>query len=277
MFSGFDMARVIAFANQKGGVGKTTLSMQAAFYYALKKKKRVLFIDMDKQANSTRLLLGPEDQLDPADTKSYQLFEPDLEDLVVHETKRGIDLIGATLDHQTVMDQVLAVDDDILVQGKTIQLPQERINLLREAYDYIILDCQPELATALVASLIAADYVVSPLKLSGLAMDGLTDMSKTLARIKENWNENVTFLGLVINDFDKTGNQKRSVKAVREILKDDVFKTILQHRSPYDMAMTGGEGVPIWEIKNGKAAAEEMASLFKELDQRIKKAEEARA
>lgn len=270
------MAKVIAFANQKGGVGKTTLSVQAALYFSLKKKKKVLFIDMDNtQANSTRLLLGTSDQLDDADTRSYQLFDLNLEDLVVHETKRGIDLIGASLSHQTVMSQILAVDDDILVQGKTIQLPQQRINLLREAYDYIILDCQPTLSPALLATLIAADYVVSPLKLSGLAMDGLTDMSKTLARIKERWNPNIHFLGLVVNDFDRSANQKRSIEAVRKTLKDEVFKTQLCHRSPYDMAMTGGEAVPIWEIKNGKVAAEEMENLFKELDQRIRKAEKA--
>lgn len=268
------MARIIAFANQKGGVGKTTLSMQAAFHYALKKKKRVLFIDMDKQANSTRLLLGHDDHLSEDDTKSYQLLQPELDNLTVHETRRGIDLIGATLEHQKVMDQLLA---DTNAVENIIRLPQERLEMLDEAYDYIILDCPPEQSVALIASLIAADYVVCPLRLSGVAMDGLTDMTKTIGWVTENGNPNVTFLGLVINDFDRSGNQKRSIKAVRDIMPDLVFKTELHHRSPYDMAMTGGEGLPIWEIKNGKSASEEMSKLFKELDTRIKNAEKERA
>lgn len=265
------MARIIAFANQKGGVGKTMLSVQAAFYYALKKKKSVLFVDMDTQANSTRLLLGTEGVLTDEETKSYQLLEEDLAEITVHETQhKGLDLIGATLQHGKVMDMLLT--DQIGVKD-ILQRLRARLELLTPHYDYIILDCPPAQSVGLVSSLIAADYVVCPLRLSGVAMDGLAQMTQTIVWAKEHGNPDVEFVGLVINDYDMSGNQKNSIREIRKVMGDEVFKAELRHRSPYDMAMTGGTGIPIWNIKNGKAAAEEMKKLFVELDQRIAKFE----
>ena len=237
------MGTVIAFANQKGGVGKSTLTVQAAFYFATKEKKKVLVVDIDSQGNTTESLT----QGQPYEgTSSAALFEPNLEELSIQDTPYKIDLIGSEQNSNEAI----------------------HIKALKEEYDYIIVDCPPSLGRKLLGGLIVADYVVCPIKLSGYAIGGVSGMVKTIHAVHENYNPNLKFLGVVVNEYDDSA----SAKATLEFLKNEtdcvVFDSKLHHRAPIDAATT--MGIPVSEIRNGKRSFEELEHLFKELLNRIK-------
>ena len=124
------MTTVISFANQKGGVGKTTFSCQLAYYLRLKKRKKVLLIDMDAQGNSTGTLLG-EDAFDC--TNSEELFEDELKNVRIQKTPRGIDIIGTQPTAQ-------AYDVEALPLEKVMN-PQANLANILPNYDFVIIDC----------------------------------------------------------------------------------------------------------------------------------------
>lgn len=252
------MGHIIAFANQKGGVGKSTMTVQGAFYYALKKGKKVLVVDMDAQANSTSTLLCG-DEL--TSSRSEELFNKDLPDLRIQKTKfKGIDLIGSSLTDDAGYD----------AEALPIQLagnPSEHLDKLRDRYDYIFLDCPPSLGRRLLSALLAADFVVSPVKLSGYAVEGLSRLFTTMLSVKQQFRPQLQILGIVINEFDGSVAHKKALQDVTDALDESfVFKAMLRHRSPVD---TASHGLPVWKVRNGQKAAEEFADIFDELAEKI--------
>ena len=252
------MGQIIAFANQKGGVGKSTMTVQGAFYYALKKKKKVLVVDMDAQANSTSTLLG-DDEL--TSTTSERLFEENLDEISMQTTESGIDLIGSNLvDNEGYDAEALPIE----VAGN----PAKHLETLRDKYDYIFLDCPPSLGRRLLSALLAADFVVSPVKLSGYAVEGLDRLFTTMISVKTQFNPKLQILGIIINDFDGSVAHQKALQEVREALDPSfVFEAKLHHRPPVDLA---SRGAPVWKIRNGQRAAEEIAAIFEELDRKIR-------
>lgn len=246
------MAAIIAFANQKGGVGKSTMTVQGAFYFALKKHKKVLVIDMDAQANSTSTLLAG-DEL--TSTKSEELFKEDLE-IQVQKTKSGVYLIGSSLTGNE------GYDAESLPMEAAAN-PALNIAKIRDDFDYILLDCPPALGRRLISALFAADCVVSPVKLSGYAVEGLSRLFNTMLSIKETYRPELKILGVIVNEFDGSATHKRALQDVKNALGEDlVFKSILRHRPPID---TASHGLPVWEVRNGQVAAKEIQDIFKEL------------
>ena len=255
------MCRIIAIANQKGGVGKTTLTVQAAFYFALKEKKRVLIVDMDAQANATATVLGRRTEL--TSTRSEELFERDLPEIKIQKTSFGFDIIGSSL-----------VDDDgydaEALPVEMAAMPSVHIETLRDQYDYILIDCPPSLGRRLLSALLAADYVVLPVKLSGYAVDGLERLFRTLVRIKQRFNPEMEILGAIINDYDGSASHRSALEEVQAELPNLVFDNFLHHRSPIDNA---SRGEPIWKVRNGQRAAEEFEMIFKEMKTKMSQIE----
>lgn len=251
------MAQIIAFANQKGGVGKSTMTVQGAFYYALKQGKKVLVVDMDAQANSTSSLLQGKEL---TSTHSEELFDPEAK-VQVQTTESGIDLIGSSLTDDAGYD---AESLPMEMAGN----PALHLEELRDKYDYILIDCPPALGRRLLSALLSADFVVSPVKLSGYAVEGLGRLFSTMISIKESFKPNLKILGVVINEFDGSAAHQESLNAVKEALGEDlVFESILRHRPPIDSA---SYGKPIWKVRNGQAAAREIAAIFDELTEKLK-------
>lgn len=256
------MGQIIAFANQKGGVGKSTMTVQGAFYYALRKGKKVLVVDMDAQANTTSTLLG-ENEL--TSTHSEKLFEESLEELSIQTTEFGIDLIGSSLTDDSGYDaEALPLE----LAGN----PAKHLRKLRDRYDFIFLDCPPSLGRRLLSALLAADFVVSPVKLSGYAVSGLERLVTTMINVREQFNPHLQLLGLIINEFDGSVAHRKALQEVRDALDPSfVFDAMLNHRPPID---TASRGAPVWRIRNGQRAAEEIAAIFDELEMKINKAQQ---
>lgn len=247
----------IAFANQKGGVGKSTICTQLAFYLAEHDKKKVLVVDMDAQGNSTSTLTHGEE---PTGTLANELFREEAFELHPMTTEYGIDLIGSRKNDREGYD-VEALPLDL------VGLARQHLESIWDNYDYLLIDCPPSLGRKLLAALLAVKYVVSPIKLSGYAVDGLAGLFETLYDIKQSFNDELEILGAIVNEYDKSAAHNVSLANVREAIPDLVFDNLLQHRSPIDTATMLGQ--PIWKTRNGKAAAQEFAAVFEELKAKI--------
>ncbi|MBR7889844.1 ParA family protein [Marinomonas sp. A79] len=259
------MAKVISFANQKGGVGKSTICIQMAFYLSIKKKKKVLVIDMDGQGNtSSRLAPRVEDAdylFTPilSGTKTADLFGDHVGEIEVLKCPSGMDLIHATK------------NDPDLFEIETVQLdqamnPAKHLEELFLNYDYVLIDCPPSLGRKLVAALVMSTHVVCPVKLSGFAVDGVEGLLNTIIGIKEGYNSYLEILGIVINDMDRSINQERAFKELEDSIPDLLFKNKIMHRPPLDSAIT--EGIPVWELRYGHVAAKEVEAVLQEILER---------
>lgn len=257
------MATIIAFANQKGGVGKTTLTVQGAFYLSLILKKKVLVVDMDAQGNSTQTILGRGTPLTCTLTKD--LFEPNHK-VEMQKSEDGIYVIGSSIDDESGYGTET-------LDGSTCEYVRDYIWDIAENsdFDYILIDTPPSMGNRLFASLLLADYVVCPIRLSGYAGDGVKRLLRNILGIQTKFNDNLRILGFLVNEFDGSVSQEKAIQKLNEAfeeagLKNAVFKTRLRHRPPIDQA---SEGLPIWMARNGRKAAEEIYGVYAEIFSRI--------
>lgn len=260
------MAKVISYANQKGGVGKSTLCIQTAFYLSMKLSKKVLVVDMDGQGN-TSSRLAPRKTLEDGSfeailsgTKSAELFQDNLERIEVLKCPSGVDLIHTPKNDPDLFEMEAVPLDQAMN-------PSRNLAELIEQYDYVLIDCPPSLGRKLVAALLMSTHVVCPVKLSGFAVDGVEGLLRTIIGIREVYNNDLEILGIIINDMDRSVNHDRSLKMLESSVPDLIFKNKIMHRPPLDTAIT--EGIPVWELRYGHVAAREVESVLDELLEKV--------
>ncbi|UCG00029.1 MAG: ParA family protein [Spirochaetaceae bacterium] len=211
------MGKIVVFANQKGGVGKTTTAVNLGAYLA-EASKRVLLIDFDPQANSSSSL-----GIDGRGRGIYELLIGSIQPRdVVQETKvPGLFIIASSI-HLTG-----ATVELINMPGREYLL-KKAIEELRGDFDYLFIDCPPSLGLLTVNGLVAADAVIIPLQCEYFAMEGLSKLLKTIQRVQQKLNPGLKIGGILFTMFDsRTRLANEVVKEVSSYFKENVFTTII--------------------------------------------------
>ena len=250
------MAKVIAFSNQKGGVGKTTTCVNLAAYTA-RAGKRVLVVDMDPQGNASSAL----GFFERNDQKSvYEVLVGDIEAAgAVKKTEtEGLDIITSSGDlagAELELAQVMIGRERVL---------DEKIEAVKEGYDFVFIDCPPSLGLLTVNSLAAADGVVVPIQCEYFALEGLSQMMNTIKLVKKFLRPAIEVEGVVITLYD--GRAKLSKGVVGEIEKvfgDKVYLTKIPRNVRLAEAPSYGKPVSDYDPKcAGAQAYEKLAEEF---------------
>lgn len=213
--------KIIAVANQKGGVGKTTTAINLATAMAAVGKK-VLVIDMDPQGNASTGL-GIEREQRKTTMYEVILNEASLDEAIMDTKIPGLDLITSTVDLSGAEVELMEQKD------RTFRLKDAMEEAgLAERYDFIIIDCPPSLSILTLNSLVAATSVLVPLQCEFFALEGLSLLLRTIERIKINFNPDLEIHGILLTMFDKRNNLSGQVaEDVRNYLGSKVFETMI--------------------------------------------------
>jgi chromosome partitioning protein len=228
------MARIIAVANQKGGVGKTTTSVNLAAALAAT-PQRVLLVDLDAQGNATMGSGVDKRELDTS-TCDVLLEERSAVDVIV-PTPEGFDLLPGNID-------LTAAEIELMDGADREQRLKRALDPLRECYDFIIIDCPPALSLLTLNALTAADSVLVPMQCEYYALEGLTALVQTIDALKGRLNPALEIEGVLRTMFDVRNNLANAVSAeLVEHFGDKVFRTIVPRNVRLAEAPSHGQSI----------------------------------
>ncbi len=252
------MGRIIAVANQKGGVGKTTTAINLSACLA-EKEQKVLVIDIDPQGNTSSGLGIDKNNVENT-VYELMLGEAELKDCIMVEVYPNLSVLPSNVNLAGAEIELIGLENQQFIL-------KTQIDKIRYEYDFIIIDCPPSLNTLTVNAMTAADTVLVPIQCEYYALEGLSQLMHTIDLVKQRLNPNLEIEGVVFTMYDaRTNLSLQVVENVKETLTNTIYKTIIPRNVRLAEAPSHGMPINIYDSKS--AGAEGYRDLADEVIER---------
>ncbi len=249
------MGRIIAIANQKGGVGKTTTAINLSACLADKGKK-VLAVDMDPQGNMTSGL-GLDKEFLEKTVYDMIIGESDIEEVLQKETMENLDVLPTNIDLSAAEIELIDVENKEFIVRNSIKK-------IRDNYDFFIIDCPPSLSMLTINAMTTADSVLVPIQCEYYALEGLSQLIHTVELVKDRLNPDLEIEGVVFTMYDaRTNLSLQVVENVKDNLQQNIYKTIIPRN--IRLAEAPSYGMPINQYDPKSAGSESYMRLADEV------------
>lgn len=249
------MGRIIAIANQKGGVGKTTTAINLSACLA-EKGKKVLAVDMDPQGNMTSGLGLDKNSVE---NTIYDLIigEAEIEQVIEKEILENLDIIPTSID-------LSGAEIELIDEENKEYIVRNAVSKVKDDYDYIIIDCPPSLSMLTINAMTTADSVLVPIQCEYYALEGLSQLIHTVELVRDRLNENLRIEGVVFTMYDaRTNLSLQVVENVKDNLQQNIYKTIIPRN--IRLAEAPSYGMPINHYDSKSAGSESYRRLADEV------------
>lgn len=241
------MGKIIAIANQKGGVGKTTTSINLSAALAAQGKK-VLIIDTDPQGNATSGFGVEKNELDNT-VYELMLGECTIKECILSEVIPNLDMLPTNVNLAAI--EIETID----VENKEYILKNE-LDWIKDKYDFILIDCPPSLSMLTVNAMSAADSVLVPIQCEYYALEGLSQLIHTINLVKSRLNEDLEMEGVVFTMYDsRTNLSAEVVENVKENLDEKIFDTVIPRNIRLAEAPSFGQPITMYDPKSAGAVS----------------------
>lgn len=252
--------KIISIANRKGGVGKTTTTINIATALSAIEKK-VLVIDFDPQGNATTSM-GIAKQKGQYSSYDVLINNCDVRDAIIHTDLPRFDMIPSSPD-------LAAAEIELVDVEKREYVLRKALRNLGSLYDYVLIDCPPSLNLITINALVCSNSVMVPLQCEFLALEGLADLMKNINAIKKSFNPGLSLQGIVLTMYSRQNNLSQMIEAdVRKYFGDKVYQTVIPRSVRIAEAPSHGKPILIYDFKS--VGAQAYIQLAKEVLKREK-------